>query len=1125
MTPLLPVATAYRSYHTGVDNARSASINTIEFRGQDGTKDDLLQERELIDDETPIRIPEINVSVCNNKIKALIDTGSEITCLSEELWFTLSKENPNLPLLPARSTLVSGAFNDKPHSVTKQTYLPVIIDDILHEIPMLIVPQLHRKLIIGSDWLQSVHAEIIFEQKLVCITSSNIKQSIKFESKAMGVGERYCQYITGNTADTDKFCSVIYDSTEDNTDFSRRVESAIGLLPVTQEQKHSMSELLLNHSSVFSERPGRVTNYIHELDITDTTPFFQKSYPIPHAKRQEVDKHIQQMVEWGIIEAAPSSYTNPVVFVVKPKGGIRMCLDARLLNSRLASQHDSPLPMEELLQKFHGKKFFTTLDLTRSFYQLPLKVEHRKYTAFIYNGISYCYCVVPFGIQSSVAGLTRCLNNVFTKEIKDCTTIYIDDLIVASEDFESHMKHVNLVLDALATVEMTINFDKCQFLRFEVDFLGHIISAEGVRVDKAKLQPILDYPRPYNVRQLRRFLGMCTYFKRFTNHYSHTVDPLLGLLKKNVKWGWSSDLQIVFDNVKRLFLDVIMLHHPIPGVQLQVQTDSSDVGIGAQLFQIDNNGDHRVISFSSRSLNTQERRYFTTEKEGLAVIYALQKFRTFLIGEKFTIWTDHKSLSFIKKCRLLNSRMTRWILIIQEYDFDIEYCPAKDNVVADALSRAPVDGGGSNEEEVLRVPTIKHIVDSANGKLKAWARELPDRQRLDPVLRTLIENMEHSPADQLNTDNNKYLCFQNILFHNGGHNKGWRAMVPSSDKHELAIIYHEGYGHMGAYKTFSLISEYFFWKNMRRDIVKITRSCDTCQRAKHSNNTLSGEMGHVIPPKPNALLTTDLYGPLPQGRGGVAYVLVFLDAFTKYVRLYALKRATTVAILHRLVNDYIPTVGRPDRVLADHGTQFTARKWYKTLEEEHIIPLHSSIRHPQSNPTERVMRELGRMFRTYCHHKHTTWVDCLPIIQEWLNVTTSCAHGFSPHELHFGEQPTRVINDLLHLPPPTVPPLGTTQKIVLASERMLTRAARRKTAHDNKKRPTVFSEGDLVLLRSNHLSSAYDKEIAKFFMLYEGPFKIGKVVGHNAYRLIDVRNKDRGVHNVVNLKKYIEPVK
>ena len=330
---------------------------------------------------------------------------------------------------------------------------------------------------------------------------------------------------------------------------------------------------------------------------------------------------------------------------------------------------------------------------------------------------------------------------------------------------------------------------------------------------------------------------------------------------------------------------------------------------------------------------------------------------------------------------------------------------------------------------------------------------------------------------------------------------------------------HTQIGHFGANKCTHMIKQSFHFVNLDRTVKDVLKTCDLCQRTKCTLAKLQGELHSILPTEKGQLVTTDIYGPLPKGQLGVQYVIVFLDNFTKYVKLYAMKNATAKAVIAKL-NLYLTNIQKPKCILADHGTQYISKVWTQLLKQNDIRPLYSSIRHPQSNPTERVMRELGRMFRAYCKNKHTTWNRFLPNIEEWLNITFHDSIGCTPLELQYGIRPQSRIRNLLDFPD-AIAPVNMNIVVTMAKERMQLRAQKRRKLHDAKFSNKVnLKEGDKVLLKSLHLSSAIKKETKKFFDLYEGPYLVKTVVAPNAYLLVDTNNVIKGIHNIVNLKLY-----
>lgn len=1105
----------------------SSPVNILSIGILDGNpSDDLLFEDDTTNSESDIKrkTPTINACIADNPISILIDSGSDITCVSEQLWTLIRPQLSNPPILPVTGLHVEGAFGQKSQKITHQTLLPVTIDTKTYDVHVFIIKNLACEMILGCDWMTAQYAIINLRECRLELPG----QSVSFASLEPEHAIPCIRAIISAESDENNIITQ-KETTEmeaSATITPQAIEFDSQLVHVQDEGERCQVRTLLDkHASVFSDTPGCVKDYTHVIKMRDPEPFVQRSYPIPHARKEAVDRQIQTMTAMGIIEQGQSPYANPLVTVLKKDGSVRLCLDARKLNSVMIPQTDCPIQIDELLQQFHGAKYFTTLDLTSSYWQIPLREEDRQFTAFLHKGISYQFCRLPFGLQSSSSSFIRCLNHILGPATAEFAVSYVDDILIASNSFSEHMRHIDIILQRLANAGMTVRWSKSKCLRKEVPYLGYILSQGGIQVDNEKIRPITEYPIPQNVKQLRRYLGMCNYYKRFCDMYSHVTSPLLTLLKKNAKWDFNADMVTAFQNVKTALLNAVMLHHPLPDVELQLQTDSSDFGIGGHLFQLDNEGNKRVVAFTSRTLRGPEKRYFATEKEALAVIHAVQKFRTYLIARPFTIWSDNKSLSFIRQCKLQSGRIARWILLLQQYNFSIKFCPGKNNIVADALSRAPLGEGKPDAGQPFTIANFHRCIEEPNKCIQDIVKDLHNTQKKDNILAPIIESLQNIDAQANNPsadEHNRHMLFNGIVFHRSNHETTWKACVPKSVTQTLVINYHHAYGHFGGYKIFNVMREYFYWRKMRRTINSIVRACDICQKAKVCTRTLAGHMSPVIPTGPNSIVATDLYGPIPVSKGNVCYIVVFIDLFSRHVALYALKKATSAAILRKLTTDYIPKIGRPQKIISDNATQFTSRKWYSTLEDEQIAVGHSTVRFPQGNASERVMRELGRIFRTYCHEKHTGWSDYLATIAMWFNVTTHHSTALTPHQLHFGEAPNRVIDKILTRPPAEKGQPTHDYLIHLAKDHITKKSKARVQRHDSHHKCETLNVGDLVLVKTDHQSSASNKTIKKFFLLYKGPFKITKQIGNNAYQLENViTHKIEGSYNIVNLRKYI----
>lgn len=341
--------------------------------------------------------------------------------------------------------------------------------------------------------------------------------------------------------------------------------------------------------------------------------------------------------------------------------------------------------------EFVENQVLSTIDLTSSYWQIKIAEDHRKYTGFAFEGKTYFFNVLPFGLCTSVGSFVRGLAKILGPEVESFVIPYVDDLLIYSVGTREHLDHLRVVFQKLRGAHFTVRLSKSKFACESVTYLGHIISSKGVAMDPGRIKSIQDFPTPVNIKQLRSFLGLINFDRRFLRDFSNLTIPLLKLLKKGQAWQWGEKEDDVFGRIKEAFLQVTILKHPNPHLPYYVQADASYYGVGAVLFQLnENDGSRGVIAYVSRTLQSSELRYTVTEKELLAVVHALRQWRVFILGRPLIILIDHKSLSFLQSCRLLNTRLTRWILYLQEYDFEIRYCRGSENVVADALSRAPI---------------------------------------------------------------------------------------------------------------------------------------------------------------------------------------------------------------------------------------------------------------------------------------------------------------------------------------------------------------------------------------------------------------------------------------------------
>ena len=398
-----------------------------------------------------------------------------------------------------------------------------------------------------------------------------------------------------------------------------------------------------------------------------------------------------------------------------------------------------------------------------------------------------------------------------------------------------------------------------------------------------------------------------------------------------------------------------------------------------------------MITCASRVLNNAEINYCVSEKEILAIVWSLERFKTCVSGCKIKIFSDHKALSFLNTCKYLNSRLIRWSLYLQNYDLEINYIRGKDNYISDTLSRLKYTDELNVNTEIQQDQSFKILTllakDPSND-LKNKLKNIKNLQKEDSKLNNINNKLES------NILRKNYEMINNILHRNK------KIIVPKSLIKQLVIECHEIYGHVGSLKTFKVLSESFVFSKMRATVSKILSCCDSCQHNKVYTRGSFAPLRNIVPERPNDLLSVDFIGPLPQSTGGVRYLFTTIDAFSKFVVIYSIKKENGRIVLNKLMNDYIVKYGKPRRLLMDHGSMFTSPRFLDSLKSLGIQPVFSSVRHPCSNLVERIHREIHRFFRSLIKSKHTEWVKWVPVVQNCLNEVYHSITEFTPLEIH-----------------------------------------------------------------------------------------------------------------------------
>ncbi|MCH1581922.1 MAG: macro domain-containing protein, partial [Flavobacteriales bacterium] len=513
---------------------------------------------------------------------------------------------------------------------------------------------------------------------------------------------------------------------------------------LTAEQRQQLADLLREYRHIFSDQPGRTHLVEHVIDTGDERPVRGARYRKSEPEREAVREYTKKMLEEDIIQPSNSPWGASVVLVPKKTGGWRVCVDYRRLNG-ITKKDVFPLPrIDATLDSMGGSKFFTAMDLTSGFWQVGMDEKSREKTAFITPDGLYEYKVMPMGLVNAPATFQRLMHRVLAPLGVGYALVYLDDVMVHSKTFSDHLMHLRKVFECLSASGLRVSLKKCSFGQAKTEYLGHVISEAGVEADPKKIQAVNDFEPLKNVADVRSFLGLVGYYRRFIQGFSEIARPLNNLLHKDQRWAWTAECQTAFEQLKEKLITAPILRMPEYHLPFTVRTDASYSGLGACLLQQEEDGEQRPVAYASRSLNGAERRYTATEIEVLGVQWAIKQFRPYIYGRHFTLETDHVALKWLQTVQHNNQRLIRTALELQGYDMTIVHRAGKTMYDADALSRLPPRRPEGKEAPVAKAAAVAEEVRSEKERLIDKWEALPmtvvNQQR-----RGLVVKASHFP--------------------------------------------------------------------------------------------------------------------------------------------------------------------------------------------------------------------------------------------------------------------------------------------------------------------------------------------------------------------------------------------
>ena len=478
-------------------------------------------------------------------------------------------------------------------------------------------------------------------------------------------------------------CTVTEEGTSPETTLPESLNIDLDSSNLSSVQIQELKRSLVSFSDLFASPTGALgrTSVVKHAIQTDGPPVKQQLRRMPEALKAAVKEEVQKMLNQGVVRPSSSPWSSPTVLVKKKNGAWRFCVDYRKVNS-MTRRDAYPLPrIDATLDALAGAQYFTTLDLASGYWQVELEEDAKKKTAFSTPFGHYEFNVMPFGLTNAPPTFQRLMDCVLAGISPEQCLIYLDDIIVFSQTFQEHLQRLSNVLKEIRKAGLKLQGSKCKFACKEVHYLGYIVSQGGISPDPDKLRAVSAFPAPSNEKQLREFLGLSNYYRRFVKNYSQIAEPLYKLTKKNTKgFQWDAACQQAFDDLKQRLTSPPILTYPVFTLPFIVHADASERAIGGVLSQVQE-GEERVIGYWSRQLNKAERNYSTVEREALAVVAAVKEFYPYLYGFHFTLVTDHNPLTSLKGLNDVHGRLTRWIPSYNSLTFSLSIGPGESMVM------------------------------------------------------------------------------------------------------------------------------------------------------------------------------------------------------------------------------------------------------------------------------------------------------------------------------------------------------------------------------------------------------------------------------------------------------------
>ena len=1227
---------------------------------------------------TPLEGNYVHIDFGKQTSKALIDTGAQISCMSEHIY---RKSFKNYEIRPSSLTNIVGVCGEV-HRILGLVTVPFRLDGVVLEHTFHLFEKLHQPVILGMDFLRQHKAKIDLEECTVSFKSSNYSESRENNEEpsvchiSLGQEPRTCvglvrtvssvivephsectlpvkisfsansaplvdnsvlleptvalnqEHLVGSkclssvdhgssayrvlnptnypvflkedfviatshlvdeqniqqVTDHDEQASVnlLDASVENESEINyKNIAKDLGFnldnSELSEEQKQKLYTFLGRNRDIFAKDSSELTEaklHKHVIHTTTEKPVSRPPYRQTPKMREETERQTKEMLANGIIRESDTPWHSPTVLVKKRNGEYRFAIDYRELN-KITEPISFPIPMiTEVFDTLADSKaqIFSLIDLRSGFHQVGLCPSTAEKASFITHQGVFTPTRLQFGLKNS----PMCFQNLMSKVLKDLNwkiaLVYIDDILIFSKNFDEHLEHLDKVFRNLRAANLKIHPGKCRFAVQEIVYLAHRINSFGIKIDDSKYQAIETYPVPKNVKNVRAFLGMAQFYRRYIKSFATIALPLNKLLRKETKFVWTEECQVAFETLKRALVTAPVLAFPQFDKPFILAVDASDESIGYVLSQLDSDNREHPVAYGGRALRNEELKWHITDKEGLSLVEAIRQFRPYLANVPFTVYTDNVSVKYLQQIKDCQGRLGRWSLLLQGYNMQIIHKSSRNNANADGLSRRSYPPSPKVEEEEpevcsvgyevsfcyandpsdIKVQSVDPVPAEQNSDKQTGCPNLIRRQQKCPDFKAMYmyKTTGEVPDDAkqartLVAEASQYEVINGLLYHfysprSRGLPKEERFVkqlaLPKVLRDDILRSYHDslaGGGHQGHERTFAAIRLKYYWPKMYDEIGKYVQSFLLCQQVKRPV--------HAKPPPLQPLPVADLFSRwhidilsgLPTTKDKYKHILVVVDSYSKWMEAHPLRSQEATEVAAVLYREVITRYGAPRTLISDRGQTFMSKLTAAMCELFQITRHYVSAYHPATNSVvERANSIILQGFRMYCKDQQDDWPEILPSVMMAHRMTPCTqASQVSPFFLLFGREmhipiDTALLpndnlsqNHKVHLNN-VLKQLETTRKI--ATENIKAAQVRYKHQFDKRSQEPKFQPAERVWLYCTKVAVG---KAPKLHRKWVGPYYITQLGPHHTFKVRNcATNKEvKSLVNGVRLKPYYDP--